>query len=421
MIPQKLRTYSIHLGLFLLSLLTTTLVGAEHVTGRIWFGWGAVDPQYLLSVTELWRGLPYSISFLTFLTFHEFGHYFTAVYHRIRVSLPYYIPIYIPLAGIVFNIGSFGAVIRLQEIPNSTRKFFDVGIAGPLAGFVVSVFLLVYGFSHLPPVEEYIFHIHPDYITTYGGVPTESEQAQSLIESGGQSFRIGSSLLFAWLREVVPDDPCQVPTQFEVIHYPFLFVGYLTLFFTALNLLPIGQLDGGHIIYGMFGRKNASLIARIAVIALLFIGGSGILNPVRLLSVFHSFGAHVQAMYASYDSETGTSLMYDLVLFVGLFLYVRFIRYVYTQLFPGTQPHQIWILTLITLLSQTLVASLWQELEMNFIWLLYAFLVVRFLGVDHPPAYHEHKVNLPRQILGWVAIVIFILCFSPSPIEVIGG
>ena len=114
-------------------------------------------------------------------------------------------------------------------------------------------------------------------------------------------------------------------------------------------------------------------------------------------------------------------LIYDLVIFVGLFLYVRFIRYVYGRLFPGIQPGQTCMITLLTLLSQILIASLWQDLEMNFIWLLYAFLVVRFLGADHPPAYHEHRVNLPRQILGWVAIIIFILCFSPSPIEVIGG
>ncbi len=421
MTSEQLRTYARHLGLFLLTLIATTLVGAEHVTGRIWFGWGMVDAAALLSAHEIWLGLPYSISFLTFLTFHEFGHYLTAVYHRIRVSLPYYIPFYIPLSGLVFNIGSFGAVIRLKEIPDSTRKFFDVGIAGPLAGFVVSVLLLVYGFSHLPPVEDYVLNIHPDYLEQYGGVPTENQQEQFILESGGQTFRIGTSLLFSWLRSVVPDDPSQVPTQFELIHYPFLFVGYLTLFFTALNLLPIGQLDGGHIVYGMFGRKIASLIARIAVIALLFIGGAGLLNPVRMEAIFVSFGGHVQEMFAGYNPETATNLFYDLLVFGGLFLYARFIRFVYDRIFPVLRTRQTWMLSLITLLAQALVASFWQGLEMNFIWLLYAFLVVRFLGVDHPEAYHEHKVNLPRQVLGWVAIVIFILCFSPSPIEVIGG
>lgn len=417
---QTLRTYAIHLGLFLLTLLATTFVGAEHVSGRFWIGWGA-PPEYLLSASEFWLGLPYSLSFLAFLTFHEFGHYFTAVYHKVRVSLPYYIPIYIPLGGLVFNIGSFGAVIRLKEVPNSTRKFYDIGIAGPLAGFVISVLLLVYGFSHLPPMEEYVMNIHPNYLEEYCEVPTEAQQLQTVIDQGGQTFRIGTNLLFEFLKSIVPPDQSQVPTQFEVIHYPFLFVGYLTLFFTALNLLPIGQLDGGHIIYGMFGRKSASTIARIAVILLLFAGGTGLFDPGRLGPVFQSMGKHIQEIFATFSPEAGMNLFYDSLIFVGLFLYAVFIRFIYNRLFPDIRKDQTWMLTVLTLLSQALLASLIGGLEMNFIWLLYAFLVVRFLGVDHPPAYHEHKVNLPRQVLGWVAIIIFILCFSPTPIEVVGG
>ena len=155
--PRKLRTILIHGGLFLLSLITTMMVGAELVEKKYWFTWGLLDPEldpanYVFQLKDLWKGLPYSLAFLGFLTVHEFGHYFTAMYHRVRSSLPYYIPIYIPIPG-VLNIGSFGAVIRLKETPRSTREYFDIGIAGPLAGFVVSLLLLVYGFTTLPPME----------------------------------------------------------------------------------------------------------------------------------------------------------------------------------------------------------------------------------------------------------------------------
>ena len=180
---QKIRVYAIHIGLFLLTLLTTLMVGAELVSstqlfilggksvaiGKSWFAWVYTSKEIALesvqlSLQDLVKGIPYSFSFLAFLTFHEFGHYFTSVYHKVKCSLPYYIPIYIPF--IMLNIGSFGAVIRLKEIPDSTRKYFDIGIAGPLAGFVVSIFLLVYGFSHLPDVDEYVLGIHSEYYET---------------------------------------------------------------------------------------------------------------------------------------------------------------------------------------------------------------------------------------------------------------
>ncbi|MCB0838535.1 MAG: site-2 protease family protein, partial [Bacteroidetes bacterium] len=133
-----LRTYLLHLGLFLITLFTTFLVGAELITGKIWFGYGLVAPEGLLGWDQIWLGVPYGFGFILFLTFHEFGHYLTAVYHRVKTTLPFYIPLFIPIPG-VLNIGSLGAVISLREIPSSTRKFFDIGIAGPLAGFVISL------------------------------------------------------------------------------------------------------------------------------------------------------------------------------------------------------------------------------------------------------------------------------------------
>lgn len=393
---QTLRTAAVHGFLFLITLATTIIAGTEHVTGRFFIGWGWIPPEGLVRWEDLGRGIPYALLFLSFLSFHEFGHYFTARYHKVACTLPFYIPVYIPLPGAI-NIGSFGAVIRLKERPSSTRKYFDIGIAGPLAGFVVSLGILIYGFLHLPPMEEYVLTIHPEYLETFQGVPSEAAMTEYLQEKGIQNYLIGTSLLFEILKETIPPDPAQVPPHFELMHYPYLFVGYLTLFFTALNLLPIGQLDGGHVVYGLVGRKYSYWIARLAVLALLMIGGTGVID-LRQAGDLSSLG----------------SFLLRAGIYIAFILHL--LRRAFIQFSLGTQ----WGITLGVILAQVLLKWSFPTLDMNFIWLFYAFLVVRFVGIDHPPAMYEHRVNRPRQILGWLAILIFILCFSPTPLKVIG-
>ncbi len=390
------RVYAIHLGLFLITIVTTTIAGAEHVTGKIFAGWGMVREESLLTLQDWYKGLPYALSFLAFLSFHEFGHYFTSVYHKVKTSLPFYIPIYIPIPGAV-NIGSFGAVIRLKQRPSTTAKYFDIGIAGPLAGFVISIGLLIYGFMHLPPIEDYIFNIHPEYTGQFGKVPTTEEMEVFLQASNSQSYQIGSSILFEFLKHVVPSDPTQVPPHFELMHYPYLFVGYLTLFFTALNLLPIGQLDGGHVIYGMFGPKISGIIARLAVVALLLIGGTGIVDLK--------------------DSQPDTVWW---ILPLRISIYFLFMAFVLKRIIYVNNSWHIYIYSLALLSVQIMLKWFFPHLEMNFIWLFYSFLVVRFIGVDHPPAMVEQPLNLGRKILGWLAIIIFIVCFSPEPLKIMG-
>jgi len=380
--PFTLRTYLIHGGLFLLAWVTTMLSGAELITGHSWLG----D----LSGAEFWRGWPYSLSFLAFLTFHEFGHYFTAVYYRVRTTLPFYIPVYIPFMGL--NIGSLGAVIMLKQMPDSTRKYFDIGIAGPLAGFVVSLLLLTYGFTHLPPLEEKVFAIHPDYVEYFGEVPTEERMEAWLDEQDLQSIAIGSSLLFEAFEATLPSDPSQVPPAYELMHYPFLFVGFITLFFTALNLLPIGQLDGGHVIYGMFGRKTAGVVARVATVGLLLLGGTGLVGLKDL------------------DE-------YDLL---SMGVYLMFVIYAFTHILGRNRWQPVAIAAGSLFVVQMLLKWGFPAIETNPLWLLYTFLVIRVIKLDHPQAFFEHRVNRPRQILGWLAIAIFVLCFTPQPLRIIG-
>lgn len=391
---RKFRTYLIQILLFVLAFITTTLAGAELISGKFWLNFGSgIPPERILSLSDFWLGLPYSISFLAFLSFHEFGHYFTAVFHKVKSSLPYYIPIFIPIPGIM-NIGSFGAIIRLKEIPGSTRKFYDIGIAGPLAGFVVSVLLLIYGFLTLPPMEEYVMELEPFYEEKFGFVPEENIIIEALeAEPDVYGYYVGTNLLFEFLKELIPPDPRQVPNHFDLIHYPYLFVGYLTLFFTALNLLPIGQLDGGHVIYGMFGRKAGGVVARIGVIGLLFAGGTGVFD------------------FEGIDLYQGISIV----------LYMSFVGYIFAKILGKNRRKEILISSLALLAAQILLKWGFPEINLNFIWLLYAWMAVRFIGLDHPRAYFEHRVNRPRQILGYIAILIFILCFTPVPLSVVGA
>ncbi len=146
--PKKI---AIHAGLFLVTLVTTTLAGAEWVYGKSIFMEG-------YTWADFFSGMPYSIPFLLILTVHEFGHYFTAIHYKVRTTLPYYIPL--PPLPLMF--GTLGAVIRLKSRVPSKQQTFDIGIAGPLAGFVIALAVLWYGFATLPP-PEYIFQFHPEY------------------------------------------------------------------------------------------------------------------------------------------------------------------------------------------------------------------------------------------------------------------
>ncbi len=260
--PAKDR-YWLHLLLFVLTFVSTVYAGAEWAGRYLYYE----QVGYWAQAVD---GIRYAVPLLLFLTVHEFGHYFAARHHGIRTSLPYYIPF--PFNG----IGNFGAVIRIREPIPTTRKLFDVGAAGPLAGFVVALGVLLYAMATLPG-PEYLFDLPGHealkaYIQEYGAFPDEV-----LAEEGdGQTTRIvvGQTLLYWLLSQVFPN----VPPMYEMYHYPVLFAGWLGLFFTALNLLPVGQLDGGHILYALFGAKWHGRLARGFVVALLVSGGIGFMD-----------------------------------------------------------------------------------------------------------------------------------------------
>jgi membrane-associated protease RseP (regulator of RpoE activity) len=239
-----LRKILLHLLLFAATFFTTTLAGVQ---------WMNKNP---FDLNNIWLGLPFSISILLFLTAHEFGHFFAARFHNVRTTLPFYIPVP-PM--FVNPFGTMGAVIRIRSEIKSRKALFDIGIAGPLAGLAVTFIIFFYGIATMPG-KEFIYQIHPEYIG-------------KALPDGGLTF--GSSLFFYAVSNIISLQQ-YFPPMNEMYHYPYLCAAWFGLLVTALNLIPVGQLDGGHILYSLLGKKQGR-IARGFLIVLVLISLSGFL------------------------------------------------------------------------------------------------------------------------------------------------
>ncbi len=248
------RRYLLHLGLLLLTFLTTTLAGVQ------WLNRDPVELAYFPA------GLTYSVLILLMLCSHEMGHYVAARLHGVRATLPYFIP-FPSIWGLV-PFGTLGAVIRLKSEVPSRKALFDIGAAGPIAGFVTSLAILIVGFRTLPPID-FLYQIHPEYAQLSG------------IPQAGLTF--GRTLLYTCVEKFVAPAGAFIPPMNEIYHYPFLCVGWFGLLVTAMNLLPIGQLDGGHISFAMFGVFYHR-IAQSALVCMVILGTLGFL-PLLGISV----------------------------------------------------------------------------------------------------------------------------------------
>jgi membrane-associated protease RseP (regulator of RpoE activity) len=248
---------------------------------------------FLLTVASTWyaQDILYSISLLTILTAHEFGHYFAARYYRVRATLPYFIPS-------PFMLGTLGAVIRMSPYIPNRRALFDIAAAGPIAGLVVAIPVSIVGL---------MFSLH---------APSSVEVASP--------FRYGMPLLFQAMEHLILGAPGE--NQALVMNTVAL-AGWVGLFVTALNLLPMSQLDGGHINYAIFGRKS------------------------RLIAVA----------------------------------------------------------TFVTLAAVTVLQGFHYSLILVLLW---------FMGIGHPPTLNDGMdLGRTRRIVGAALLVVFILCFTPVPIE----
>ena len=210
-----------HLGLFLLTALTTTAAGAEHynaLPGRLSAGVHVSLSWMQLALGGLW----FSVPFLGFLTAHEFGHYFAARWHGLRPSLPYYLPAPLPLTG------SLGAVIVFRgQFPNR-RVLFDFAAGGPIAGFVVAVVALV---------------VRPG-----AGRRSSSCRERFVGVLAGRTAAVPVAL--------ATRSPARCRSGWSLNLHPTALAGWLGLLFTMMNLVPISQLDGGHIAYAALRRHS---------------------------------------------------------------------------------------------------------------------------------------------------------------------
>ncbi len=207
-----------YLVLFLLTAATTTWAGSQHYANFLSeLGVQEVD----LTPAEAWLGgFWYSGSILAILGAHEFGHYFACRYYRVDTTLPFFIPFPLVLTG------TLGAVIRIRSAIPGKRELFDIGIAGPIAGFVVVVPVLLVGMM----------------LSNIVAIPQDF-----------QGLEFGEPLLFsaaAWLVVGTPLD------GWSINMHPMVFAAWFGMLATALNLFPIGQLDGGHISYAVLGRRS---------------------------------------------------------------------------------------------------------------------------------------------------------------------
>ena len=247
-VPHRGRPW-VHLVLFLATIASTTLVGAEHYRLFVADYGSPSDVPY-------WRGLWYSATILGILGAHELGHYYACRYYRVDASLPYFLPL-----PFLFT-GTLGAVIRIWQPIRTKPMLFDIGVAGPIAGFVVAVPALFFGLSlsHVVPLPDDFFGL------SLGEPPL---------------FRLAAWIIWG-----------TAPEGYSLNLHPVALAAWFGLLITALNLFPIGQLDGGHIAYATFGQRSTlvTMVAAAAVILLTFYSLSWIAWAVVTVFMLLKFG-----------------------------------------------------------------------------------------------------------------------------------
>jgi len=246
--PPPRRRVFLPVALFLLTVVSTLFVGL-HLSEAFAHG----HPPFTKSIYSaevfdalfanpmvLFAGWPFAATLLGILLAHELGHYFTCRYHGIRASLPYFIPA--PTL-----IGTMGAFIRIESPIRNRRALFDVGISGPLVGFVLAVPALILGLASSKVVPG----VHEQSEIFFGNPPLVW-------------------LFLQWLHPGVPAE--------NILMHPMAHAAWVGLFATALNLLPVGQLDGGHIVYALAAEKHRR-VSRLLTLSLLLAGLLGWYYP----------------------------------------------------------------------------------------------------------------------------------------------
>jgi membrane-associated protease RseP (regulator of RpoE activity) len=193
--------------------------------------------------TFLVQGFYYAISIMTILLAHELGHYFACRKYKVPATIPFFIP-FPPLPKFPSLLGTFGAVIKMQGIIPNRKALFDIGVAGPLMGLVFAIPAIVIGLKYSTVVT--------------GGIPPEN-------------LSLGEPIIFKFISNLVIG---KIPENADIMLHPVAFAGWAGLLVTAINLIPIGQLDGGHVIYSILGYRSVwvyrILFAALVLVAVFF-------------------------------------------------------------------------------------------------------------------------------------------------------
>ena len=305
----------LHIGLFLATFLTTTAAGAIFVHAD-----GGVIP--------IADGLPYSVPLLLILVCHELGHYFVARAHGVDASLPYFIPLP-PWLG----FGTLGAVIGMRDVTADRKKLIDIGAAGPLAGILVAIPVILYGLS-----------------------------LSKVTTMSADSLQEGNSILYALLKLISKGEWLPAGHRDVALH-PTAWAGWAGLLVTMINLLPVGQLDGGHIATAYFGNRY-NRFARALHRGLL-------LMAVGVFAwVMHLVRAEAGARW---DWRLGALIARDAAMF--------------------------WL-----------------------VWFLFLSVIGRLSGgrIDHPPV-DDRPLPASRRALFWLVVLVFTAIFMPVPLRVVLG
>lgn len=338
--PPTIKEVLIHIGLITATLATCTMAGTA---------WAMKNP---MEIANWASGLSYAILAMSFLLAHEYGHYLAAMRHGIASSLPYLIPV----PPTLMPFGTFGAVIRTRSPMMTRNELFDVGVSGPLAGFAACLVILITGFMTLPP-EDYLMSIHPEYAVT--GIPT-----------GGLTF--DNTLLFELLRQIFADRAF-VPPMNEIYHYPFLCVGWFGLFVTSLNMLPFGQLDGGHVLYALIGKRQHT-IAR-------FLWWS-----MFALAILWLIGMIHQLLMTTADGDATAWMLW--------------LKHSIDPSIAGAIDRFPWLF------------------QLGDVWVFWLVMIRFVIKIDHPVVPSEEPLSRGRTILGWTAMIVLLLCFAPRAVYV---
>lgn len=245
----------LHVTLLVLTIVSTTAVGALHYAG---FQSNFLPADLTVSPSLLFHGFWYSGTILAILGAHELGHYLTCRYYQVDASLPYFLPAPIPLTG------TLGAFIKIREPFPNRAVLFDIGVAGPLAGFALALPALVVGLS--------LSRVVP--------IPADLTGVE-----------LGEPLLFRGVSWLIWG---ATPEGYSLNLHPMGFAAWFGLLATALNLIPIGQLDGGHISHAVFGRRSSTitLMTTGAAVALTYFSTSWLGWTVLMIAMLLVLGPH---------------------------------------------------------------------------------------------------------------------------------